>query len=171
MPAHDHLDTLAERALLFLQGSKGGAMQLKLKRSQKTSGMLSKTAVFCLDARLDLAPAERANVEKYKLGPLVIYNSESSKKHLEHIQAAAAGTGGLLKGAISIAMAKLALNITIDGLTRGQHVECKDLQELMGAEEAINAACENTKAYLDLAATFDGREIVIDFNDPQRAAA
>ena len=140
-------------------------MQLKLKRSQRSGGMLGGKVIFILDAKMDLTQEEDHNVKKYKLGSEVIYNSEASKKHLQSGAAALASgsVGGLLKSGVSIAMARLNLNITIDSLAKGQHVECKDLDELMGAEEAIRQACENVQGYLHLAATFDGREEVIEY--------
>lgn len=139
-------------------------MQLKISRSQKTSGMLGNTIVFCLDARADLSNEERHLIEKYKLGNQVIYNSATSAKHLENVKAAASGGGSLIKGAISLAIAKLSLNISINSLTKGHHIECKDIDELLGAEEAIMQGCQALKAYLETATTFDGRETVIDFN-------
>lgn len=140
-------------------------MQLKLKRSQRTGGMMGGKVFFMLDAQMDLTQEEAHNVKKYKLGSEVIYNSEASKKHLQSGAAALASgsIGGALKSSVSLAMARLNLNITIDSLTKGQHVECKDLDELMGAEEAIRQACENVKGYLDVAATFDGREEVVAY--------
>lgn len=140
-------------------------MQLKLQRSQKSSGMISKSVVFALDARVELTPEEQDNLKKYKLGNQVIYNSEKSKKHMEAgVAALGMATGGLLKGAARMAMARLSLNITIDGLVRGQHIECKDLDELLGSEEAIMEACRSLKTYLEIAATFDGREELIDLD-------
>ena len=62
-------------------------MQLKLSRSQKSSGMLSKSVVFCLDARADLTQEERHLIDKYKLGSQVIYNSAASAKHLANASA------------------------------------------------------------------------------------
>ena len=59
-------------------------------------------------------------------------------------------------------MSKLALNITVESLTKGHHIECKDLEELLGAEQAIQNACQVIRGYIDIAQTFDGREIVID---------
>ena len=59
-------------------------------------------------------------------------------------------------------MAKMSLNISIDSLMRGQHIECKDLDELLGAEEAIQNACQSIRRYIDVAQTFDGRELVFD---------
>ena len=136
-------------------------MQLVLRRSQKTTGMLSKSVSFCLDARTELSPEERSNVDKYKLGGLVVYNSAAAEAQLAKVTAGLAG-GSLLKGAVGLAMSKFTLTITVDSLTRGQHIECKDLDELLGAEEAIQAACQSIRRYIDVAQTFDGREIVFD---------
>ena len=60
-------------------------------------------------------------------------------------------------------MAKLSLTVTIDSLTRGQEVECKDLDELLAADQAIKEACGYLRVYLDAAATFDGRQEVIEY--------
>lgn len=148
-------------------------MQLKLTRSQREAGAFSKSVVFCLDARAQLTPEEQASVNRYKLGGQVIYNSEASRRHLEAGKdAASAGTtGGYLKAIASTALAAMHLNITINGLQQGQHIECKSLDELLGAEEALMTACQNLKAYLDTAATFDGREVLFDFSGGEPALA
>ena len=52
--------------------------------------------------------------------------------------------------------------LTIKNLTSGEHMECKDLGELVTAEEQIRIACGNLKKYLAIAETFDGREEVIE---------
>jgi len=140
-------------------------MQLKLKRSQREGGLVSKAVIFCLDARIDLTREEQANVNYYKLGSQVIYNSDASKRHLDRANAQNDGSmTGALKSLASTAMAAIKLNITINGLQSGQHVECKTMDELLGAEEAIMTACHTLKNYLDTAATFDGRETLIDFS-------
>jgi len=139
-------------------------MQLKIRRSQKSSGMMSKAVVFCLDARLHLAPDEAENMKKYKLGELVIYNSETSKKHIAAGRDAMA-SGTLLGAAKSwahLAAIKLSLNITLNKLVDGTHVECKDMDELLSAEAALRQAASTAKDYLDTAATFDGEEVVLD---------
>jgi hypothetical protein len=143
-------------------------MQLVLRRSQKTTGMLSKSVLFCLDARVDLASEERSNVDKYRLGTQVLYNSAATEASLVKAAAGFAG-GGLLKGAVGLALSRLSLSITVDSLTKGHHIECKDIDELLGAEEAIKSACEHIRTYLEVASTFDGREIVVDLQ--QMAAA
>lgn len=147
-------------------------MQLKIRRSQKETGMMSKSVIFCLDARAEFTQEEAANISKYKLGGQVVYNSEASKKHLASGDRQIDGsTVGYVKAIGAFALAAMQLNITVNSLTQGQHIECKTLDEVLGAEEALTEACQNLKAYLEAAATFDGRETVLDFSAPQVAAA
>lgn len=146
-------------------------MHLKLRRSQRNAGLMGKIA-FALDARADLSAEEQALVKRYGLGKLVVYDSEARKKHgtaaMGHFEEA--GTASLgrsawknVRGFASAAIMALSLRVTIDGLTHGEHIECKDLDELLGAESAIVEACKNLKAYLETALTFDGREEVLEF--------
>ena len=126
--------------------------------------MLNKV-IFVLDARVDLTQEERHLIDKYNLGKEVVFSSANAERHIAEGRAAlssetVSGTG---KAMMKLAMAKLSLNITIDSLTKGHHLELKDLGELLGAEEAIMQGCQNVRAYLELASTFDGRETVIDF--------
>jgi hypothetical protein len=170
-----------QNAVLFIKSFlRGNSMQLKLKRSQRAGGMLGGKIIFILDARAEPTSEEAALIEKYKLGKTNVYDSEARRKHQEaaygHFGNAAdapvMGASGRsiagslwsnARGLASSAMMALALNVTIDGLIAGQHIECKDLNELLGAEGAITEACKNTKAYLDVASTFDGREELIEF--------
>lgn len=135
-------------------------MQLKLKRSQKTSGMMSKTVVFILDARADLTEEEKTNVQKYELGKDVIYSSEATKALKEAARLPGTGTLGMLA---RVAMSKLTLSITINSLCSGHQIDCKSLQEVLEAEEAVKEACALLRIYLTAAATFDGREEVIEY--------
>ena len=149
-------------------------MQLKLKRAQREAGMIGKKILFALDARADLSNEEKDLVKKYGLGSTVIYDSANRRKHAEaavgHADASvdpSATVGGsmyrLARGYASMAMSALSLRVTVESLTRGQHIECKDLDELLGAEAAIVEACKSLKSYLDTAVTFDGREEVVEF--------
>lgn len=146
-------------------------MQLLLRRSQR-AGTFSGSMIFCLDARVQFTLEERASIQKYRLGNQVIYNSEASQRALDKADASAkqyGGSdwrqiGGQLKGLAYLAIASMKLNISIASLERGHHIECKSLDELLGAEDAIMTACENLRGYLDTAATFDGREVVVDFS-------
>jgi len=148
-------------------------MQLKIQRSQRAGGVLGGTVIFCLDVRADYSPAEQDNIRKYKLGSQVIYNSQAARKHLEragtHLERTqAGGTGeraaGLARGVFSMAMAKMSLNISIASLGRGHHIECKDLDELLEAEETVREACKSVTRYLEVAASFDGSEMVVEYD-------
>ena len=75
---------------------------------------------------------------------------------------------GYATGVVSLARAALSLNISIDSLARGQHIECKDLEELLETEEAVMDACRTLKRYLDTAATFNGSLALIDFDDGEK---
>ncbi len=159
-------------------------MQLKIRRSQKTGGVLSTTVIFCLDARVEFTAEEQQSVNLYKLQNQIIYTSEGAQRAAENSAASAAeakanriGIGSVddfltsttskighgLKAAAFGAISAMRLTITISSLQRGQHIECKSLDDLCGAEEAIMQACENLKGYLQTASAFDGREILIDF--------
>ena len=132
------------------------------------------TVIYCLNARAEFTPEEKHNLKRYKLHKLPIYNSERSKQMLARADAHDDGsTRGALKGLAYSVMHRMALNITVDGLERGQYIECKSMDELLGAEEACIEACRNLKGYLDVAATFDGRMVVIDFDsgEPEIVAA
>jgi hypothetical protein len=144
-------------------------MNLKLKRSQRTGGMMGGTLFFALDARLEVTPEEGALIDRYKLGKQFVYDSESRRKHNTAIEASIAAneaTNSLrYSGRVlwASALAALSLRITIDSLTAGQHIECKSLDELLAAEEAIREACSNVRVYLNTAEQFDGREEVLAF--------
>jgi len=147
-------------------------MQLKIQRSQRAGGVIGNTVFFCLDVRADYSAEERSNIQKYKLGSQVIYNSQTARKHLEHANAhldrtqtgsARERASGLARGALSMAMAKMSLNISIASLGRGHHIECKDLEELLEGEDTVRTACKNVTRYLEVAATFDGSETVIEY--------
>jgi hypothetical protein len=145
-------------------------MQLKLRYSQRDGGMLGGTVVFCLDARADYSRAELDNIKRYKLAGQVIYNSEASRRYLDKAAAHQDGSvAGNLRGLGQLALAAMRLNITVGSLSKGQHIECKSMEELVAAENALIEACRNLRAYLDTAATFDGREVVLDFSDDKPA--
>ena len=144
-------------------------MQLKIQRTQRMGGVMGGTVVFCLDVQADYSDQEADNIAKYKLGKQVVYNSRASKRHLDKLDEANDGSAkGYIKGAVSLAMAAMNLNISINSLGRGQHIECKDLEELLEAEEAVMVACRNVKRFLDTAATFNGSIALIDFDDGEK---
>ena len=69
----------------------------------------------------------------------------------------------ILKGYTAIAKALLLdLKISVNDLVDGHHLEMKDLGEMLSAEEQIVQACNNLKAHLAAAKTFDGREDTVE---------
>lgn len=139
-------------------------MKIYLKRAQRGAGMLGSKVIFSLDARIEPTAEEIEAIRRYKLGGISVYNSENAKKHATSV-AANLATGkiwGTAKAAVSAGMMALSLRCTLDSLTKGQHIECKDMEELLGAEAAIVEACNTAKAFLEAAVTFDGREEVLE---------
>lgn len=129
-------------------------MKLKIKRSQK-SGLTS--VVFMLDVMAELDTAEANLVSKYKLGKQIVYQSDGAAQN------AAAARGGDMAGLGGMILDKmLKRRFTVNDLVNGQHLECKDLAEVIAAEAQVHDACQNLKQYLDIATSFDGREVIID---------
>ena len=136
-------------------------MLLKIKRSQKSSMMGN--AVFALDFRAEISDEERKLIDKYKLGRAVAYSSEAFQKNLDTAVGMRNGGVGLLKGMASFASAMLFnLKITMNDLADGQHLEMKNLNEMLSAENQIVQACNNMKAFLATAKSFDGHEETIE---------
>ena len=117
-------------------------MELKIRRSQRTSGLLGKTVIFGLNVRAEYTKEEAANIARYKLGDQFIIGDPE--------------TIGTLKNFFST-------YVTISSLASGHQIDCKNLAELVEVERTLVKACKNLKNYLDIAATFDGREEVLDF--------
>jgi hypothetical protein len=146
-------------------------MQLKIQRSQRRSVLGA--VVFCLDLRADYTPEERDDIRKYALGSQVVYRSRAARAHygeasahLDRVASDRVGerAAGLARGALSAVMAKLNLNVSIGSLAKGHHIECKDLEELVLAEEELRLACGDITKYLQVAATFNGSEVVIGYD-------
>jgi hypothetical protein len=148
-------------------------MQLMIQRSQRAGGALGDAVVFCLDVRADYSFAEQDSIRRYGLGPQVVYNSETARRYLakadgdlDRTQSSAARErmAALARGALYLWMAKINLNITVASLGRGHRIQCRDLEELLMAEDTVRFACKNVTRYLEIAATFDGRATVIGYD-------
>lgn len=147
-------------------------MQLKIQRSQRVG--ITNIVIFCLDIRADYSAEEQHNIQRYRLGSQGIYNSRAAQKHFAaaetHLAQTQIGTtgqraGGLVKGVFSMALAHMQLNVTVGSLGRGHHIECKDLEELLEAEDTLRTACKNLTRFLEVADTFDGSEVVISYEN------
>jgi CubicO group peptidase (beta-lactamase class C family) len=110
-------------------------MQLKIKRSQRTGGVLGGKIIFALDARAELSKEEASLIKKYGLGKIAVYDSEARKKNAAtaygHFDSGASGgwdaassARGMwsnARGLARVAMAALSLRVTVDSLVTGEH--------------------------------------------------
>lgn len=135
-------------------------MQLLIKRSQRQGGVFGGKVIFILAVRAEYTAEERANINQYSLGGEIIYDSKATQQRLEQ-----ASSASLIKAVGFLALAKMNLSVSIASLQKGHTVECKDLAELLECEDALVTACRNVKSFLEAAATFDGREIVVNLDE------
>jgi hypothetical protein len=138
---------------------------------------------FVLYAQLDLDAEEQFLFEKYELHDRVVYNSEAFLQHLkaadEHreeierayevMQDTEHKDHDFLTNAGTMAynsfaafgynmLGKLDLQLTLQNLIEGIHIESQDLEEILGIEQYIHESTAFLADYLKVAFTFDGRE-------------
>jgi hypothetical protein len=123
-------------------------MKLLLRREQK-SGLMGGMS-FLLNVRAEITDPERTNINKYKLGKSVLYSRG------EIVDPGA----GLLGFASRLAFKAMNISVSVDDLTGGKRVECKDIVEMLAVEDQIKEAFKTFKLVLEAAATFGGEEIV-----------
>ncbi|MDP2331833.1 MAG: hypothetical protein Q8M19_14175 [Reyranella sp.] len=123
-------------------------MKLLLRRDQK-SGLIGGIS-FQLNVRADLSPEEKKNISRYKLGKTVLYSRG----------AMADGGSGLLGLASRLAFKAMNISVSVDDLTDGKQIECKDIIEMLAVEDQIREASKTFKLVLEAAATFGGEEVV-----------
>jgi hypothetical protein len=123
-------------------------MKLLLRREQK-SGLLGGMS-FLLNVRAEITDPERTNINKYKLGKSVLYSRG------EIVDPGA----GLLGLASRLTFKAMNISVSVDDLTGGKRVECKDIVEMLAVEDQIKEAFRTFKLVLEAAATFGGEEIV-----------
>ena len=123
-------------------------MKLLLRRNQK-SGLIGKIT-FVLDVRAELTPEEKNHIAKYKLGSTMLY---------ERGKMTDPGSG-LLGLASRLAFKMVNLTISVDDLSTGKQVECKDIVEMLAVEDQIKEACQTFQAVLKAAASFGCEEVV-----------
>ena len=123
-------------------------MKLVIRRNQR-QGMLGKM-IFTLDVRSQLSDQERNNIGKYKLGDSVLY----TKNELVD------PGSGLLGLASRVAFKAMNISVTVNDLTNGKRVECKDIVEMLAVEDQIREAAKTFNAVLSAASQFGGEEVV-----------
>lgn len=128
-------------------------MKLRLNRSQRQTGVMSKKVLFALDAQVDLTAQEAEYVSKYKMGSALIYNKDRVNPELNDY----ASAKGIMR---NLSAAALNINLTVNDLVRGRTIECKDILEIIDAEETVKSACQGLKNLLEACAGFEGEEII-----------
>lgn len=126
-------------------------MKLLLRRDQKPAMVLG-SPTFTLDVRAEITPEEKAAIDKYKLGNALLYMRNPNVPDVDR---------QTLSGLASIVKWRLTnLTVTVKDLIQGKRIECKDIMEMLGAEDQIREAAQNFKAVLQAAAGFGGEEVV-----------
>ena len=80
----------------------------------------------------------------------MVYSSRAAQERLaragQHLES---GGMGILKGLGALALSKMDLTITIASLQKGHHIECKDLVELLEAEDTIIMRLQGIRDHLN----------------------
>ncbi len=123
-------------------------MKLLLRRDQK-SGLIGKIT-FTLTVRAELAEEEKSNIKKYKLGDTMLY---------ERMTITDKGSG-LLGVASRLAFKMMNLTVSVNDLSDGKKIDCKDIVEMLAVEDQIKEAAQTFKNVLQAAASFGGEEVI-----------
>ncbi len=136
-------------------------MKLKLRRSQK-SGMTG-NVTFKLFFIVDLDDEEAAALRKYKFGKLIVYETPKGAAASEGLRAAAAvGSLGSMGRGLASTIAAKAFNqiLSVNDMVDGKEIVCKDITEMIAAEEQIKDACVSLSRILHMCRHFGGEEII-----------
>lgn len=125
-------------------------MKLLLRRDQKAGMMGMGKIAFILDVRAELSDEEQSHIKKYKLGDTMLYERD---KIIDP-------GSGLLGMASRFAIKAMNISVSVDDLTKGKKIECKDIIEMLAVEDQIKEACKTFKEVLTAAAQFGGEEVV-----------
>ena len=128
-------------------------MKLRLNKSQRETGMMSKKVMFSLGAQVDLTAQEQDYVKKYKLAKEIVYSKERVNPELHDYKSGK----GIMRNLSAMA---LNLKISVSDLTGGRTIECKDINEMMDTEKTIKNACQGLRNMLDACSGFEGEEII-----------
>ena len=125
-------------------------MELLLRRDQKVGMLGMGSVIFALEVRARLTSAEQQNITRYKLGKTILYTKN------EIIDPGK----GLLGLASRLAFKAMNISVSVDDLTGGKRIECKDIIEMLAVEGQIKEAAVTFKDVLEAAAHFGGEEVL-----------
>ena len=123
-------------------------MKLLLRHDQK-SGLIGKVT-FTLGVRAELTDQEKNNIQKYKLGDTMLYERD---KIIER-------GSGLLGVASRLAFKMMNISVSVNDLSNGKKIDCKDIVEMLAVEDQIKEAAQTFKNVLEAAASFGGEEVI-----------
>ena len=105
---------------------------------------------FALNVRAELSEDEKSNIKKYKLGETMLYEREKLADR----------GSGLLGVASRFAFKMLNISVSVDDLSKGKQIECKDIVEMLAVEDQLKEAAQTFKNVLEAAASFGGEEVL-----------
>lgn len=123
-------------------------MKLLLRRDQK-SGLIGKIT-FTLAVRAELTEQEKSNIRKYKLGDTMLYERDKIVDPGK----------GLLGLASRLAFKMMNITVSVNDLSDGKKIDCKDIVEMLAVEDQIKEAAQTFKSVLEAAAHFGGEEVI-----------
>lgn len=125
-------------------------MKLLLRRDQK-SGLIGMGKItFTLAVRAELTDQEKNNIKKYKLGDTMLYERATLTDK----------GSGLLGVASRLAFKMMNLSVSVNDLSDGKKIDCKDIVEMLAVEDQIREAAQTFKNVLEAAASFGGEEVI-----------
>jgi hypothetical protein len=125
-------------------------MELLLRRDQKSGMMGMGSITFILEVRARLTNEEQTNISRYKLGKAVLYTKGEILDPGK----------GLLGLASRLAFKAMNISVSVDDLSGGKRIECKDIVEMLAVEGQIKEAAQTFKQVLEAAAHFGGEEVL-----------
>jgi hypothetical protein len=106
--------------------------------------------IFQLDVRAEISPEEQKYIQHYRLGDTLLYS-----------QGEIVDPGkGLLGLASRLAFHAINISVTVHDLVNGKRIECKNIVEMLAAEEQIKEAAMTFKQVLNAATHFGGEEAI-----------
>jgi len=124
-------------------------MKLVLNRSQRKTALMGK-AVFILTVRADISDDDRAAIKEYRLGDTILYDKTPIIDP----------GSGLLGVASRFAHRVATISVSVNDLTNGKTIECKDIVEMLAVEEQIREAAKTFYDVLRCAKNFGNSEVI-----------
>lgn len=125
-------------------------MKLLLRRDQRSGVLGVGKVTFVLEVRAELSKEELDTIRKYKMGDTVLYEKDTIVDK----------GSGLLGLASRLAHKMLNVSVSVNDLTNGKRVECKDILEMIAVEDQVKEAAQTFMRVLAAAKHFGGEEIV-----------